>query len=157
MIILFFIFLINEPSKICTFAIIQDYIVFFHEINRARPFVVKTPCKAILLNTICILGSLLLRNAQHADEFVQCATVIAKDFMFETKDYQIASGYSLLSYYFHLQMEKDKAVVLNTLAYNICKNLKALVSLVCKRRPGLNLTFFCVQGYFTRRSFVHAC
>jgi hypothetical protein len=78
------------------------------------------------LNTILALGSLLLRNAQHADEFVQCATVIAKDFMFETKDYQIASGYSLLSYYFHLQMEKDKAVVLNTLAYNICKNLKAL-------------------------------
>jgi len=78
------------------------------------------------LNTILALGSLLLRNVQHADEFVQCATVIAKDFMFETKDYQIASGYSLLSYYFHLQMEKDKAVVLNTLAYNICKNLKAL-------------------------------
>jgi hypothetical protein len=78
------------------------------------------------LNTILALGSLLLRNSQHADEFVQCATVIAKDFMFETKDYQIASGYSLLSYYFHLQMEKDKAVVLNTLAYNICKNLKAL-------------------------------
>ncbi len=76
------------------------------------------------------IGSLLLRNSQHADEFVQCATVIAKDFVFETKDYQIASGYSLLSYYFHLQMEKDKAVVLNSLAYNICKNLKALVSTI---------------------------
>lgn len=80
--------------------------------------------------------------------------------MFETKDYQIASGYSLLSYYFHLQMEKDKAVVLNTLAYNICKNLKALVSVKHNKKDTRwyksDLAFLCTKGYLTCWSFVYA-
>jgi len=78
------------------------------------------------LNTILALGASLLRNNQHADEFAQCATIIAKDFLFETTDYQIASGFVLLSYYYYLQMETEKAIVLNNLASSICKNLKVL-------------------------------
>lgn len=115
----------------------------------------ENSAKAIFTNFY--LGSLLLRNSQHADEFVQCATVIAKDFMFETKDYQIASGYSLLSYYFHLQMEKDKAVVLNGLSYNICKNLRALVSPLKKNSIFLRISSFSALGYVSRRSILFAC
>jgi hypothetical protein len=74
-----------------------------------------------------LLGAFLLRNSQHADEFAQCATIIAKDFLFETKDYQIAGGFTLLSYFYYLRMDKEKAIVLNNLASSICKNLNVLV------------------------------
>jgi hypothetical protein len=77
---------------------------------------------------LIFLGAFLLRSNQHADEFAQCATIIAKDFLFETKDYQIASGFTLLSYYYYLRMDKEKAIVLNNLATSICKNLNVLVS-----------------------------
>lgn len=70
----------------------------------------------------------MLRNVQQATDFVKHATAIAKDFTLEIKDYQIASGFTLLSYCFHLLMDHDKAIALNSIAYNICKNLLVLVS-----------------------------